>query len=91
MPRKVGRAPGVRFRQRVSAGRKVKWMLIDLVRAYQWWIRPLHNRECIYTPSCSEYAIAALRKYGTFRGVYFAALRVRRCNGALYQGGEDWP
>jgi len=64
---------------------------VAAIRFYQRHLRGLHNRSCIYTPSCSEYAILCIRKYGLLRGVEYAASRIRRCNGALYAGGEDWP
>lgn len=69
----------------------MKRIAIFLIRAYQRILRRLHNRACIYTPSCSEYTILAVRKHGSFRGLRYGYLRIRWCNGALYQGGEDWP
>lgn len=65
--------------------------MICLVRIYQRHGRQLHNRECIYTPSCSEYAILCFRKYGAITGTHYAITRITRCNGAKYSGGEDRP
>lgn len=69
----------------------MKWLPIAAIRFYQRYLRILHNRECIYNPSCSEYMVISIQKYGVLRGVQYGAMRIRRCNGALYQGGEDWP
>jgi putative membrane protein insertion efficiency factor len=64
---------------------------IAAVRFYQRYLRNMHNRACIYTPSCSEYTILCMRKFGLIRGVRYGYQRIQRCNGALYAGGDDWP
>lgn len=69
----------------------LKWLAVQPIIFYQKYLRHLHNRECIYTPSCSNYTIQAIWKYGPFRGWYFGIKRIKRCNGALYRGGEDAP
>ena len=69
----------------------MRYLVIALIRLYQQHIRQLHNRECIYDPTCSEYAVICIKKYGLVQGAKYAALRIKRCNGALYQGGEDYP
>ncbi|MFZ1640292.1 MAG: membrane protein insertion efficiency factor YidD [Candidatus Contendobacter sp.] len=69
----------------------MKIIAIWLIRFYQRYLRHLHNRECIYVPSCSNYTIAAIQKYGVNRGIYYGYKRIKRCNGALYQGGHDPP
>ncbi len=53
---------------------------ILLVRAYQRFISPLFPPSCRYIPSCSEYAVEALNKYGFFKGLVLAAYRILRCN-----------
>lgn len=55
-------------------------LLIGLVRGYQIFISPLLPPSCRYTPTCSEYAILALRKYGVFKGSILAGYRIMRCN-----------
>ena len=55
-------------------------LLIALVRAYQLIISPLLPPSCRYTPTCSQYAILALGKYGAIKGSILAAYRVLRCN-----------
>lgn len=69
----------------------MKWAAIAVIRLYQRYLRRLHNRQCIYTPSCSNYAILCIRSYGAVHGIRYGWSRIRRCNGALFAGGEDWP
>lgn len=61
---------------------------IGLVRTYQWTIRPLIGANCRFHPSCSEYAIEALREHGALRGSGLAARRILRCN-PWNEGGYD--
>jgi putative membrane protein insertion efficiency factor len=69
----------------------MKFLAIMAVKFYQRYLRKLHNRQCIYTPSCSNYAILAIEKYGIVKGCSYGYMRIKRCNGALYQGGNDEP
>ncbi len=55
-------------------------LLIGLVRGYQIFISPLLPPSCRYTPTCSQYAILALRQYGVFKGSILAGYRILRCN-----------
>ena len=55
-------------------------VLAMLVRAYQLLLRPILPPACRFEPSCSAYAIAALRTHGAGRGLLLAAWRVLRCN-----------
>jgi putative membrane protein insertion efficiency factor len=50
------------------------------VRFYQRAISPAIPARCKYHPSCSEYAVQAVRRYGVLRGVVLAAWRLLRCN-----------
>ena len=54
--------------------------LIWLVRFYQVCISPLKPACCRFTPTCSAYAIEALRKHGPIKGLWLAIWRVLRCN-----------
>jgi len=69
----------------------MKFLAKSFIKFYQKYLRKFHNRKCIYIPTCSEYAILAIEKYGFIKGIYFAYLRIKRCNGALYKGGNDLP
>lgn len=55
-------------------------VLIGLVRVYQLVLSPHLPSSCRYTPSCSAYAVQALRRYGAVRGTVLAVWRVLRCN-----------
>lgn len=69
----------------------MKFIAVYAIKFYQKNLKHIHNRECIYEPSCSNYTIMAIKKYGTIKGCYYGLLRIKRCNGALFQGGEDLP
>jgi putative membrane protein insertion efficiency factor len=51
-----------------------------LVRFYQVCISPLKPPCCRFTPTCSAYALQALRKHGPFKGTYLAVRRILRCH-----------
>ncbi|MGD0102461.1 MAG: membrane protein insertion efficiency factor YidD [Rhodopila sp.] len=61
---------------------------IGAVRVYQWTVRPLIGSHCRFWPSCSEYAVEALRVHGAARGTVMAAKRILRCN-PWHEGGVD--
>jgi uncharacterized protein len=58
------------------------------IRLYQRFISPLFPRRCKYEPTCSAYAVEALRSYGALRGTVLAAWRLLRCN-PFSHGGHD--
>jgi hypothetical protein len=62
--------------------------LVGLVRLYQVTVSPLLGPCCRYAPSCSAYAVEALRVHGVWRGLALAAWRVLRCH-PLAEGGYD--
>ena len=53
---------------------------IILVRFYQLCISPLKPPSCRFTPTCSQYALQALRKYGPIKGLYLTIRRLLRCH-----------
>jgi putative membrane protein insertion efficiency factor len=61
---------------------------IGAVRVYQWTIRPLIGASCRFFPSCSDYAIEAIRGHGALRGGWLAVRRIVRCN-PWHAGGYD--
>jgi hypothetical protein len=65
-------------------------VMVGLVRAYQWCIRPLLPPTCRFEPGCSEYMIGAVRKYGPLVGGAKGVWRVCRCN-PFCKGGYDPP
>lgn len=50
------------------------------IRAYQRFVSPMLPPSCRFQPTCSQYAIEALRKYGWWRGMYLAVRRILRCH-----------
>ena len=61
---------------------------VGAVRAYQWTVRPLIGANCRFWPSCSDYAVEALRTHGVLRGAGLAGWRILRCN-PWCDGGYD--
>ncbi|MDO5700530.1 MAG: membrane protein insertion efficiency factor YidD [Bowdeniella nasicola] len=68
----------------------VSWILTHLVRFYQVAISPMLPRSCKYYPSCSAYAIEAIRVNGAIKGSALAMWRLLRCN-PWSAGGCDFP
>ncbi|MFZ1246043.1 MAG: membrane protein insertion efficiency factor YidD [Azonexus sp.] len=66
----------------------MKYLLIGLIRIYQYAISPFLGRSCRYVPSCSTYAAEAVQKYGAFRGGWLGFKRVCRCH-PWHPGGYD--
>jgi hypothetical protein len=63
-------------------------LFILLIQLYQKFISPLIPNRCRFIPTCSQYAIDALQKYGVFRGFYQTARRLLRCH-PFHSGGYD--
>lgn len=66
-------------------------VLIGVLRVYQSVISPLTGPTCKYYPSCSQYAIIAIRTHGTLRGTGLALWRILRCNPWSLGGVDDVP
>lgn len=64
------------------------WIVLTILRGYQWLISPLLGPACRYVPSCSEYAMEAVARYGALKGGMKAAWRLARCH-PLAKGGFD--
>jgi uncharacterized protein len=56
------------------------YLLIALVRFYQYAISPLTMASCRYTPTCSAYGIEAIKKHGPLKGSWLTLRRIARCN-----------
>ena len=65
-----------------------KNIALQLLRAYKFAISPCFGAACRYQPTCSEYAMEAVDRYGVARGSLMAIMRVLRCN-PLAEGGLD--
>jgi putative membrane protein insertion efficiency factor len=61
---------------------------LDLLKAYKWAMSPLLPPACRYVPTCSEYAMEAVERFGVLRGGGMALLRLMRCH-PFARGGYD--
>ena len=69
----------------------MKKILINLIKAYRRYISPIKKYpSCRFSPTCSEYAILAIEKYGVVKGGLKAVWRILRCN-PFSRGGVDMP
>lgn len=66
----------------------MKTILINLIKFYRKFISPLKRPCCIYYPTCSEYAIEAISKYGIIKGGFMSIKRILRCH-PFHKGGYD--
>ena len=66
----------------------MKKLIIKLIRFYQRRISPLFGPRCRYYPTCSQYAVEAVERFGAFKGSILAVLRLLRCN-PFFPGGYD--
>ncbi|MBN2521286.1 MAG: membrane protein insertion efficiency factor YidD [Bacteroidales bacterium] len=55
-------------------------ILVLFVKFYKYFISPITPASCRYTPTCSEYAIQALKKYGPVKGLFLSIKRILSCN-----------
>ncbi|WP_374167000.1 membrane protein insertion efficiency factor YidD [Arcticibacter sp. MXS-1] len=62
----------------------VKWVMglifVTLIRLYQYLLSPLLGASCRYTPTCSQYGLEAIRKYGPYKGGWLTLKRLSRCH-----------
>jgi len=63
-------------------------VLIKLIRVYQYIISPFIGPSCRFAPTCSEYAVDAVRKYGAAKGLWLGIKRIARCH-PWNPGGYD--
>ena len=66
----------------------MKKVLMAMVRFYQKYISPLKRPTCIYLPTCSQYMLEALSKYGAGKGLWMGIKRLLRCH-PFHEGGYD--
>ena len=58
----------------------MKFILISLIRFYQRFISPLTPPACRFTPTCSQYTLEAIQKYGALKGTWLGIKRICRCH-----------
>jgi uncharacterized protein len=61
---------------------------VILIRVYQWTLSPLIGPTCRFEPSCSQYALEAIQRFGFLRGCWLGVLRIGRCH-PWHPGGYD--
>lgn len=66
----------------------MKYLLIGLLKLYRTFISPLYGQVCRYHPTCSAYALDAVREYGSLKGSWLAVRRLLRCH-PWAAGGYD--
>jgi len=66
----------------------VKVLILAVVRGYQLLLRPIIGAHCRFYPSCSEYALQAVERFGAGRGSWLAVKRICRCH-PYHPGGYD--
>lgn len=66
----------------------MKFLVLDLIGVYKAVLSPLLPPACRFEPTCSEYARAAVEKYGAFRGTWLGLKRILRCQ-PFCKGGHD--
>jgi len=66
----------------------MKFLVLDFLRLYKTWLSPFLPPSCRFTPTCSEYTMQAVEKYGALRGTWMGAKRILRCQ-PFCKGGHD--
>ncbi len=66
----------------------MKFILIQLLKAYKYFISPLLGNRCRFYPSCSEYMMTAIERFGIIRGIGLGLKRIGRCHPGC-DGGID--
>ena len=59
-----------------------------MIRGYQYLLSPFLGNYCRYYPSCSQYALTAVKEHGTWKGLSLAVRRIARCH-PWHEGGYD--
>lgn len=58
----------------------IKKIFILPIKLYQWFISPLLGQNCRHEPTCSQYAIEAIKEWGVLKGVFLGAKRLSKCH-----------
>ena len=64
-------------------------ILINLIKGYKYLISPLLGNSCRYFPSCSEYSIEAIKKFGLCKGILKSFKRILSCHPIKFLGGGE--
>lgn len=66
----------------------MRTFLLFLIRFYRAYISPLKPPCCRFTPTCSEYALEAVKRYGPWKGMWLSLKRIAKCH-PFHKGGYD--
>ncbi len=66
----------------------MKFIFIQILKGYKYFISPLFGNNCRYYPSCSEYMMSAIERFGVFKGIGLGIKRLGRCHPGC-EGGID--
>lgn len=66
----------------------MKWLLLKLIGFYRKYISPVTPPSCRFHPTCSEYGMTAITRFGAFKGSYLTIVRIIKCN-PFHSGGFD--
>ena len=54
--------------------------IIMIIKFYQFFISPILGQNCRYLPTCSEYSIQSIKKFGIFKGIFLSLRRISKCH-----------
>lgn len=66
----------------------MRTLAVALIRAYRAFLSPVLPQSCRFVPTCSEYAMTAIRRFGVFQGGIMAVKRILKCH-PFHEGGYD--
>jgi len=66
-------------------------LMMGLIKAYRFAISPLLGANCRFSPTCSEYSLAAFKRFGFFKGLYLTVRRILRCRPGGGKGYDPIP
>ncbi|CAG0976727.1 Putative membrane protein insertion efficiency factor [Methylophilaceae bacterium] len=72
----------------LQPGRIMSGFLVALIRFYQIALSPYFGQQCRFSPTCSQYAIESINKYGALRGSAYTIRRLSQCH-PWHEGGHD--
>jgi uncharacterized protein len=69
----------------------ISWPFLAIIKIYQYGVSPLIGPKCRFTPTCSQYAVEAIIKYGVFKGSILALKRISKCHPWGSHGHDPLP
>ncbi|WP_079709552.1 membrane protein insertion efficiency factor YidD [Paraliobacillus ryukyuensis] len=66
----------------------MKYLLIGIIRFYQKFISPMTSPSCRFQPTCSQYSLESVRRFGAMKGTYLSVRRILKCH-PFHPGGFD--